>query len=180
VVDPVRTARNSIAELDCVEKTFIGLKAEYFLRDFLNVPSRMRDLGIDATDVDVKNTFGTTRTFLPEIYRSEEPCMLIAIADAEIKFWLGLIIAKQSYLTKAGNRDSKRSISAEGMRHTLWLVEGAALPLSRFQNVDLKRFRELRLVKCGSKRAVEFFRENSTSRFIVLYFKRSFTNTWTI
>lgn len=160
VIDPVRTARNSIAELDSVEKTFIGLKVEHFLRDFLNVPSGLRDLVIDGTDVDVKNTVSTTWTIPPETYRSEEPCLLIAIADADKKFWLGLIVAKSAYLTKAGNRDSKRSVSAEGLRNIFWLVEGASLPPSRFHNIDLKRFRELRLMKGGSKRAAQFFREN--------------------
>jgi Restriction endonuclease NaeI len=160
VIDPVRTARNSITELDSVEKTFIGLKVEHFLRDFLNVPSGLRDLVIDGTDVDVKNTVSTTWTIPPETYRSDEPCLLIAIADAEKKFWLGLIIAKSNYLTKAGNRDSKRSVSAEGLRNILWLVEGAALPPSKFHNINLKRFRELRFLKGGSKRAAQFFREN--------------------
>jgi hypothetical protein len=160
VIDPVRTARNSVAELDNVEKTFIGLKVEHFLRDFLNVPSGLRDLVIDGTDVDVKNTVSTTWTIPPETYRSEEPCLLIAIADMNKKFWLGLIIAKLGYLTKAGNRDSKRSVSAEGLRNILWIVEGASLPPSRFHNIDLKRFRELRLIRGGSKRAAQFFREN--------------------
>jgi Restriction endonuclease NaeI len=165
VIDPVRTARNSIVDLDNVEKTFIGLKVEHFLRDFLNVPSGLRDLVIDGTDVDIKNTVSTTWTIPPETYRSNEPCLLIAIADAEKKFWLGLIIAKSEYLTKAGNRDSKKSVSAEGLRHILWLVEGAALPASRFHNVDLKRFRELREMKGGSKRAAQFFRENLNRPF---------------
>jgi hypothetical protein len=160
VIDPVRTARNSVAELDSVEKTFIGLKVEHFLRDFLNVPSGVRDLVIDGTDVDVKNTVSSTWTIPPETYRSEEPCLLIAIADAEKRFWLGLIIAKPSYLTKAGNRDSKRSVSAEGLRNIFWIVAGASLPPSRFQNIDLKRFRELRMIRGGSKRAAQFFREN--------------------
>jgi hypothetical protein len=160
VIDPVRTARNSVSELDNVEKTFIGLKVEHFLRDFLNVPSGVRDLVIDGTDVDVKNTVSSTWTIPPETYRSEEPCLLIAIADAEKRFWLGLIIAKPSYLTKAGNRDSKRSVSAEGLRNIFWIVAGASLPPSRFQNIDLKRFRELRMIRGGSKRAAQFFREN--------------------
>ncbi len=160
VIDPVRTARNSISELDSVEKTFIGLKVEHFLRDFLNVPSGLRDLVIDGTDVDVKNTVSTTWTIPPETYRSEEPCLLIAIADVDKKFWLGLIVAKSNYLTTAGNRDSKRSVSAVGLRNILWLVEGAPLPSSRFHNIDFKRFRELRQIKGGSKRAAQFFREN--------------------
>ena len=60
VVDPVRTARTLISELDNVEKTFIGLKIEHFLRDFLDFPKGIRDLRIGDMDVDVKTTVRNT------------------------------------------------------------------------------------------------------------------------
>ena len=44
VIDPVRTARTRIADLDNVEKTFVGLKIEHFFRDFLDLPKGIRDL----------------------------------------------------------------------------------------------------------------------------------------
>lgn len=159
VIDPVRTARNRISELDNVEKTFVGLKVEHFLRDFLNVPKGIRDLLINGHDVDVKNTVGRTWMIPPETYRGEDPCLLIAIADTEKRFWLGLIAARDKYLGK-GNRDEKRSVSMEGMRNILWIVEGKKLPLSRWQDIDIARFREVRRIKGGSKRAAQFFREN--------------------
>ena len=161
VLDPVRTARNAISELDNVEKTFIGLKVEHFLRDFLNVPKGIRDLVINGTDVDVKNTVGRTWTIPPETYRVEEPCLLIAIADSEKRFWLGLIIARDAYLgAKEGNRDGKRAITTKGMQNILWLVLGKSLPPSRWEHVDLDRFRKLRNLKGGTARAVQFFSEN--------------------
>ncbi|HEY5363957.1 MAG TPA: NaeI family type II restriction endonuclease [Aestuariivirga sp.] len=161
VLDPVRTARNSISDLDNVEKTFIGLKVEHFLRDFLDVPKGLRDLIIDGVDVDVKNTVGRTWTIPPETYRSEEPCLLIALADGEKRFWLGLIVARDAYLgAKEGNRDGKRAITSMGMKHILWLVEGKALPPSRWNGIDLGRFRDLRKVKGGTKRTAMFFSEN--------------------
>ena len=161
VLDPVRTARNAVSELDNVEKTFIGLKVEHFLRDFLNVPKGVRDLIINGTDVDVKNTVGRTWTIPPETYRNEEPCLLIAIADNEKRFWLGLIVARDAYLgAKEGNRDGKRAITSKGISNILWLVPGKALPPSRWRDVDLVRFRELRNLKGGTKRAVLFFSEN--------------------
>jgi hypothetical protein len=165
VIDPVRTARNSVGELDNVEKTFIGLKVEHFLRDMLNVPSGLRDLKLDGIDVDVKNTVGGTWTIPPETYRNSEPCILIAIADSERRFWLGLISAKMEYLTNAGNRDGKKSVSAAGLKNILWLVEGEPLPESKWKNVDLKRFREIRFINGGSRRATTFFRENLGKMF---------------
>jgi hypothetical protein len=58
VIDPVRTARTSVDELDNVEKTFIGLKVEHFFRDFIDLPKGLRDLQIDGTDLDIKIRLG--------------------------------------------------------------------------------------------------------------------------
>jgi hypothetical protein len=58
VLDPVRTARTRLHELDNVEKTFIGLKLEHYVRDLLDVPKGLRDLEINGMDVDIKNTVG--------------------------------------------------------------------------------------------------------------------------
>lgn len=69
VVDPVRTARTLISDLDNVEKTFIGLKIEHFLRDFLDFPKGIRDLRIGGVDVDVKTTVGKTWMIPPETFR---------------------------------------------------------------------------------------------------------------
>jgi hypothetical protein len=165
VLDPVRTARNTIAELDNVEKTFVGLKVEHNIRDFLDVPKGVRDLRIDGMDLDVKNTVGRTWMIPPETYRASEPCLLIAIADAEKKCWIGLMVARGDYLgAEAGNRDKKRSVSAAGFKNIMWLIEGQALPSSRWSAVNMQRFRELRRIKGGAKRGAQFFRENSNVR----------------
>jgi Restriction endonuclease NaeI len=99
----------------------------------------------------------------PETYRMEEPCLLMAIADGEKRFWLGLVLARDAYLG-AKNRDGKRSISGKGMQNILWLIEGKSLPPSRWKNVDIERFRELRRIKGGNNRVVLFFRENIGKR----------------
>lgn len=38
VLDPIRTGRTELGELDNVEKTFVGLKIEHYVRDFLGAP----------------------------------------------------------------------------------------------------------------------------------------------
>lgn len=121
VIDPVRTARTTIAELDNVEKTFVGLKIEHFIRDFLDVPKGVRDLVIDGEDVDVKNTVGVTWMIPRETYNVEGPCLLICIADAKGRCWLGLILAREAYLG-APNQDKKRGVSAFGRKNILWLA----------------------------------------------------------
>lgn len=159
VVDPVRTARTLISELDNVEKTYIGLKVEHFLRDFLDVPKGIRDLRIGDTDIDVKNTVRQTWMIPPETFRNEEPCLLILTATEKRYCSMGLLIAREQYLNKP-NRDGKRSVKTSSFSDILWLVNRQPLPESRWKAIDMARFRELRKLKGGSKRAAAFFREN--------------------
>ena len=159
VIDPVRTARTTVAELDKVEKTFVGLKIEHFFRDFLDLPIGIRDLRIDGIDLDIKNTVGITWMIPQETYRNEEPCLLIASASSDNSCSLGLLIARNAYLTKP-NRDKKRGVSRAGRNNIYWMVAKEPLPKSRWSGLDMLRFRELRKIKGGAKRAAQFFREN--------------------
>ncbi|MEL7728703.1 NaeI family type II restriction endonuclease [Citromicrobium bathyomarinum] len=161
LLDSVRTARTRVSELDNVEKTFIGLKLEHFVRDMLDVPKGIRDLVVAGVDVDIKNTVQKNWSIPQETYRSSEPCVLMAIDDDKYCCSLGLIIAKPEYLHKgAGNRDTKKGVSIDGFKHIMWLVAEQPFPASRFAGLDMNRFRELRKVKGGKERAAQFFREN--------------------
>ena len=159
VIDPVRTGRTTIAELDNVEKTFIGLKVEHFLRDLLDVPKGVRDLVLDGEHVDVKNTVRTTWMIPKETYDEEGACLLICVADDDGRCWLGLMLARKAYLNKP-NRDKKRSVSAAARVNILWLIDGFGFPKSSWSGLDMTRFRELRLIRPGSLRAATFFVEN--------------------
>jgi hypothetical protein len=161
VLDPVRTGRTQMSELDRVEKTFIGLKIEHFLRDLLDVPRGIkRDMQIDGVDVDIKNTVSANWMIPPETYTAAEPCLLIATAKFDGQCWLGLMIAREQYLNPGANRDQKRSVSEAGKRNILWLVEGVPYPPSSWAGIDMARFRELRRVHPGEQRAALFFQEN--------------------
>lgn len=161
VVDPVRTARTKISELDKVEKTFVGLKVEHFFRDFIDVPKGIRDLSIDGIDVDIKNTISSTWTIPPETYLNEEPLLLFMISDTLGHCSVGLIVAKDAYLNPGLNRDRKRSVSADAKSNVYWLVEKEPLPDSRWAGIDMRRFRELRTsIRSGTERVSQFFREN--------------------
>ena len=182
VLDPAKTGRTSIADLDKVEKTFIGLKVEHFLRDKLGAPKGLRrDLQIDGQDVDIKNTIGTTWMIPPETYQNEEPCLLIATAKFDGRCWLGILLARENYLG-AKNRDGKKSVTAEGKRNILWLVEDAPYPASAWAEIDMARFRELRQIKGGKKRAAQFFRENLGKKIdrSIVELNRVFRNTFAI
>lgn len=159
VLDPVRTARTKVSDLDNVEKTFIGLKVEHFIRDFLDVPKGIRDLRLLDRDVDIKNTVNNTWMIPQESYRVSGPCIVI-LSDTEARLcWMGVFLAHLEYLSKP-NQDKKRGVSASGKTNILWLVEGAKWPLSPWVSIDMERFRELRKVRGGKKRAAMFFREN--------------------
>ena len=159
VIDPIRTGRTTIKELDNVEKTFVGLKVEHFIRDFLDVPKGIRDLLIDGENVDVKNTVASSWTIPKETYDEEGPCLLIAVADESGRCWLGLILARRAYLG-AENRDRKRQVTVVGRRNIMWIIDGQPFPQSAWAGFDMGRFRELRSVTPGALRAATFFEEN--------------------
>jgi hypothetical protein len=159
VVDPVRTGRTRILELDNVEKTFIGLKIEHFLRDFLGVPKGLRDLRIDGFDVDVKNTVSKSWMIPPETFSNREPCVLVMVATTKNVCSLGVFVAREEYLN-AKNRDGKRSVSVAAFSHIGWLLENEPLPESRFAGIDMGRFKDLRSLRGGTRRVAAFFREN--------------------
>lgn len=161
VLDPVRTARTSIRELDNVEKTFIGLKLEHFVRDMLDVPKGLRDLELGGKDVDIKNTVNNNWSIPQETYRDSEPCLLMAVDESKHTCFLGLIVAKLAYLHGGlGNRDTKRGVSSEGFKHILWILKDQPFQASKFTGLDMERFRELRKSLEGNYRAAQFFREN--------------------
>ncbi len=159
VLDPVKTARTRIADLDNVEKTFIGLKIEHYFRDLLDVPKGIRDLIIDGLNVDIKNTVTRTWMIPPETYGNEGCCVLIATAESNGYCQLGLIVAREAYLTKP-NRDRKRGVGKMGKENIMWLLDRAPFPPSRWEGLDMGRFRDLRKIKGGKKRATAFFFEN--------------------
>lgn len=161
VLDPVRTGRTLISDLDNVEKTFVGLKIEHYIRDLLDAPKGVRDLELAGYDVDIKNTVSHSWSWMipPETYRPEEPVILLAADERERKSWMGLMIARNEYLG-ASNRDGKKSIRSAAYPNILWLARGAEWPPSRWAGIDMARFRELRKVKIGKTRAAIFLEEN--------------------
>lgn len=173
VLDPQRTGRTEIDDLDRVEKTFIGLKVEHFVRDMLDAPSGIRDLRLGDLDVDIKNTIRRSRTWMIpfETYSREEPVLVIA-SDAKARTSsMGVLIARDAYLG-APNRDRKRAVLAAARSEVLWIIEDMTWPVSRWDGLDMGRFRELRSsIRKGSDRAAAFFRENlerPTHRSVVL------------
>ena len=158
VLDPVRTGRTQITDLDNVEKTFVGLKIEHFVRDLLDAPKGIRDLEINGQDIDVKNTLDNSWMIPPETYRDQEVCLVVNSKADKHLCWLGLLVARDQYLN-APNRDGKRGVKSGAVENVLWLVESQPYPQSRWAPFDMKLFRALRQdIAGGTKRLSEFFR----------------------
>lgn len=161
VIDPIRTGRNKLSDLDNVEKTFIGLKVEHFLRDRLDAPKGLRDLVIGGRDVDVKNTVSDSWSWMipQETYSRSEPCILVAVDETRREAWLGLFVARPEYLSLP-NRDKKCGIKKSAYIHIRWLAQGLRFPIDRWESINMERFRYLRVIPGGSERAATFFEEN--------------------
>lgn len=159
VLDPIRTGRTELHQLDNVEKTFVGLKIEHYVRDFLGAPKGVRDLVIDGQDVDIKNTLDNSWMIPPETYANADPCLVITSKEDESTCWMGVMLARMDYLN-APNRDGKRGVKSDAVRNILWLVEGAAYPPSVWRDFDMGQFNSLRKVQPGTTRAADFFRAN--------------------
>jgi hypothetical protein len=162
VIDPVRTARTRVIDLDNVEKTFIGLKVEHYLRDLLDVPKGLRDLVIDGLDVDVKNTVRTTWMIPPETYRTADPCLLIATADARRSSARLGLMRRQGRLPQQGEprQQARRRARWVGSNVLCGSVNDVAFPPSRWDGIDMAEFRRA-AAACGSGRvsAAFFFRD---------------------
>ena len=159
VLDPIRTGRTQLNELDNVEKTFVGLKVEHYIRDFLGAPKGIRDLMIGNRDVDIKNTLDNSWMIPPETYRDEGICLVINSKEDESRCWMGVMLAREIYLN-APNRDGKRGVKSAAVANVLWLVEGAKFPLSVWRAFDMVEFTNLRKIQPGTTRAAGFFRNN--------------------
>lgn len=162
VLDPQRTGRTEIDDLDRVEKAFIGLKVEHFVRDMLGADAGVRDLRLGDFNVDIKNTIRKSRSWMipKETYLPEEPVLLIASDPKARTSSMGLMMARDAYLS-AENRDKKRGVKAEARAFILWIMEDHPWPPSRWDGLDMDRFRDLRInVNKGADRAAAFFKEN--------------------
>lgn len=159
VLDPIRTGRTELSDLDNVEKTFVGLKIEHYVRDYLGAPKGIRDLVIGNRDVDIKNTLDNSWMIPPETYRDEGPCLVINSKEDQSRCWMGVMLARKQYLN-APNRDGKRGVKSGAVANVLWLVEGAEYQPSVWREFDMAAFRKLRKLQPGTVRAAEFFRQN--------------------
>ena len=124
VVDPVRSARWKISELDQPEKTVFGIRVENVLRMELELErSTKLDMKIAGEEVDVKFTIHNNWAIPPEAV--DEICLVACFREKDHCVSVGLVRATEDALNAGKNRDKKRGLSLIGKSRIRWLIKDA-------------------------------------------------------
>jgi hypothetical protein len=157
VIMTPKTGRRAYEDLEKTEKTYIGTRVEIELRALLDLPRGRLDCVIRGHDVDIKHTMGANWMIPTEAV--DAPCILVAADEARALCYLGLIVARPAYLTTGQNRDAKRSVSAQGFGHILWLLRDHPYPPNFWRNVPAETVTRIFRGRAGNHRMAALFRE---------------------
>ncbi len=157
VIMTPKTGRRSYDQLEKTEKTYIGTRVEIELRAMLRLPKGRLDTVICGQDVDIKHTMGSTWMIPTEAV--DAPCILMAADETRARCYLGLIVAKLSNLSESQNKDAKKSVSAEGFRHILWLLVDHPYPRNFWSTVPEDAIARIFEGHSGNARVMQLFRE---------------------
>lgn len=157
VIMTPKTGRRAYEELEKTEKTYIGTRVEIELRAMLRLPKGKLDTEILGHDVDIKNTMGSNWMIPTEAIN--QPCVLVAADEPRALCYLGLVVARPDYLTKSQNKDAKKSLSAEGFAHILWLLRDHPYPANFWRGVAPEIVTRIFAGDTGNHRMAVLFRE---------------------
>lgn len=157
VIMTPKTGRRSYDELEKTEKTYIGTRVEIELRAMLNLPKGKLDTVVLDNDVDIKNTMGSNWMIPTEAV--DHPCILVAADEVRATCYLGLFVARLGYLTQGQNKDSKRSVSAQGFANIHWLLRDHPYPQNFWRTVQPDVVERIFAGKSGNQRMANLFRE---------------------
>lgn len=122
VVDPVRSARWTFADLAQPEKTVFGIRVENVLRMELGLERSTKfDVRIGNEDVDIKFTIYTNWAIPPEAHG--EICLVAKFRERDHTVSVGLVRATSNVLNPGKNRDSKVGLNKLGKSHIRWLIK---------------------------------------------------------
>lgn len=156
VIMTPKTGRRAYEELEKTEKTYIGTRVEIELRALLRLRKGRLDTEILGHDVDIKHTMGSNWMIPTEAINSA--CLLVAADEVRARCYLGLVMARPAYLTQGQNKDAKRSLSAEGFRHILWLLCAQPYPANFWRSADPEAVARIFAGDTGNERMVQLFR----------------------
>jgi len=122
VVDPIRSARWNISDLDQPEKTIFGIRVENVLRMELELErSTKLDMKVAGEEVDVKFTIHANWSIPPEAI--DEICLVACFRENRHSVSVGLVRATEDALNPGRNRDKKRGLSLVGKSRIRWLIK---------------------------------------------------------
>lgn len=157
VIMTPKTGRRAYEDLEKTEKTYIGTRVEIELRALLNLPRGRLDTRLLGQDVDIKHTMGSNWMIPTEAVG--HPCLLVAADESRALCFLGLIVAHRTHLTAGQNKDAKRSISAEGFAHILWLLREHPYPANFWRSIAPDAVARIFAQDTGNARMAALFRE---------------------
>lgn len=157
VIQTPRTGRRSYDELEKTEKTYIGTRVEIMIRSFFRLPKGRLDLLILGRDADVKFTIGNNWMMPREVLN--HPCLLLAADEERARCYFGLFIADDDYLSLGSNQDKKRTVSAIGFAHIMWLLNAHPLQPNFWRTIPHASAVEIASQATGNERVMALFRE---------------------
>ncbi len=156
VIDGARTGRYRYEELESQEKAYIGTRIEIVVRTELGLEREGKlDTVIAGHEVDFK--WSAKGGWMIPREAVGELCLVLCGDEVGGTFSVGLVRCTEERLTRKGNQDSKRTISAGGRAHVSWLVKDGALPVSFLATLDAETRDAVLAQPAGQARVREFF-----------------------
>jgi hypothetical protein len=156
--DGQHTGRYRWDQLHKTEKTHCGTLIEINLhREFKFEDGERMDYKIDGVDVDCKYSQTMGGWMIPN--EAMGHLCLVLWADDQLSIWsIGVVRISDAILTRGGNRDSKRTITAVGRESIRWIFRDAQLPPNILLQLPTEVVNSVMTLSSGQKRINQIFR----------------------
>jgi len=156
VIKTSKTGRRSYAQLEKVERTYIGMLVEIMLRSELNLPRGRLDTVLCGHDVDIKHTMSSGWMIPTEAIG--HPLIVCAADEKTALCYLGLVVARPEYLRQGQNQDKKTSLKAEAWENILWIFKEVPYPPNFWRGLSDAQVDHIFSGKSGNERMRRLFR----------------------
>lgn len=156
--DGQHTGRYRWDQLHKTEKTHCGTLIEINLhREFQFEDGDKMDYRIGGVDVDCKYSQTMGAWMIPN--EAMGHLCLVLWADDQQSIWsVGVVRISDDILTRGGNRDSKRTITAAGRERIQWIFRDAQLPPNILLQLPRDIVENVMALPSGQKRIDQIFR----------------------
>lgn len=156
--DGQHTGRYCLEQLHKTEKTHCGTLVEINLhREFEFGDGDTMDYRIGGIEVDCKYSNFAYGWMIP-LEAVGHLCLLVWADDHQSLWSMGIVRIRDEILTHGGNRDAKRSVSAEGRRHITPIFDRRPLPPNVLLHLPPDLLKEIMSFKSGQKKINQIFR----------------------